>query len=58
MAKQLNRSDIECSTRSALRKYGLGISWKDWIFDESTRRLDFHPPDYNEDDTNLNQDYP
>ncbi|KAH8778951.1 hypothetical protein BGZ57DRAFT_761172 [Hyaloscypha finlandica] len=39
MAKQLNRSDIECSTRSALRNYGLGISWKDWIFDESTRRL-------------------
>jgi hypothetical protein len=44
MAKQLTRSDIECSTRSALRNYGLGISWKDWIFDESTRRLDFHPP--------------
>jgi hypothetical protein len=44
MAKQLTRSDIECSTRSALRNYGLGISWKDWIFDESTRRFDFHHP--------------
>lgn len=33
------RHDIECSTRSALRNCGLGISWKDWIFDESTRRL-------------------
>jgi hypothetical protein len=43
LSKQFATSDIECSTRSALRNHGLQISWKDWIFDESRRRLDFHP---------------
>jgi hypothetical protein len=27
--------------KSVLRSYGLETSWKDWLFEESRKRLDF-----------------
>ncbi|KAF2801434.1 uncharacterized protein BDZ99DRAFT_553252 [Mytilinidion resinicola] len=38
IAKQLSNI-ISCNTRSAICNYGLGVSWKDWIYEESRRRL-------------------
>ncbi|KAA8645093.1 uncharacterized protein ATNIH1004_009308 [Aspergillus tanneri] len=39
IAKQLTRSDITCNTQPALCNYDLEKGWKDWIFEESKRRL-------------------
>ncbi|KAF7592438.1 hypothetical protein BBP40_000286 [Aspergillus hancockii] len=39
IAKQLARSNIACYTPPAPSNSNLGISWKDWIFEESRRRL-------------------
>lgn len=39
LAKQLSRKDFTDGTRSAPGEEGPQVSWKDWIFEESRRRL-------------------
>lgn len=39
IAKQITCAEITCNTQSALCSYGLQISWNDWIYEESRRRL-------------------
>ncbi|KAL9091287.1 MAG: hypothetical protein Q9165_004921 [Trypethelium subeluteriae] len=41
LAKQLTDLDVGHDTQSVLSNYDLEISWKDWIFEESRRRLEF-----------------
>lgn len=43
IAKQLDCVEIACNKQPALCDYDLEISWKDWIFEESRRRLDAYP---------------
>ncbi|KAL3424643.1 C6 finger domain-containing protein [Phlyctema vagabunda] len=38
IGKQLNRR-LACKEQSALYNYGIGTSWKDWLYEESRRRL-------------------
>ncbi|TVY26631.1 hypothetical protein LHYA1_G004076, partial [Lachnellula hyalina] len=39
IAKQIAFRHISCSMQYTLRDYGLDTPWKDWIFEESRRRL-------------------
>ncbi|PMD16193.1 hypothetical protein NA56DRAFT_731411 [Hyaloscypha hepaticicola] len=39
IATKLSSIDISCNTQSALYNYGLDVGWKDWIFEESRRRI-------------------
>ncbi|ORY31402.1 hypothetical protein BCR39DRAFT_526476 [Naematelia encephala] len=39
IAQQLHRTDITCHTQCALCDNGLEMSWKEWIYRESRRRL-------------------
>ena len=42
VAKQLTYSDTTSSTQSDLFSYDVETGWKDWIFEESRRRLDVY----------------
>ena len=44
VAKQLTYSDTASSTQSDLFSYDVETGWKDWIFEESRRRLDVYQP--------------
>ncbi|KAF1981558.1 hypothetical protein K402DRAFT_398431 [Aulographum hederae CBS 113979] len=39
MSIRLGKSDIVCTRKSSPHNSGLGMAWKDWIFEESRRRL-------------------
>lgn len=39
LSKQFAHNNITHNTQHALHSLGREISWKDWIFEESTRRL-------------------
>ena len=44
VAKQLTYSDTTSTTQSDLFSYDVETGWKDWIFEESRRRLDVFQP--------------